>query len=545
MTLKNKLIATLILAPVFFSSVLFSQTDNYLKKIQEDTLNGKISINLAAHQDTLDMLSNEEIAGTDSYFRQGNIKKRKFIVEYHRLIGLNEIQKAEELVIKKQKSVENQKKSSVGEHELYDAYAIDIAQRKKESNEELRKLLEKHRRYKRKIKEITKGDSTGAYIDANDFSIHSKQFARENAISGWFLDNYIKYTKAKIYDSQREEDIEKIMKSKRRFKKAAEKFHNIGTYEGYKEGRNFIDTCIIYGSLTKVKVPKALVDAERKRMHNKVLKTKAALETNEIMKDGSITGINFLRRDTCLLKPGVFSFNDKVVVISTFQTEAINDQGKQTDAQLSADEALLNYIKLNTEGGKRFKNGLDVVGGGLYPYIQDHIKTDLWKFDGLNYQVKAIYTQIESKSYTRRFVESYLSPIEIDTNYAGFVLEETQGDNKIEFFRNHKGTKMKLTLQDSTYVFFSDVKDYTKGPRENNIKKVELTYVEFDKEDYDRQKQLKLIKNRNYKHYTVKQKKFTKRNKNEQNIILKRFENLYKSTARKGESIIAKNKRHN
>ncbi len=431
-----------------------AQTKKFLEKLRSDTTNHKISINVKRDiyvRDSIQEVLRKKTDIQKRYFYESELKKYNFKIQYDSLIIKDKLEKAEQLV-KKKLSNKELRETITGELRMFKAYYIDDQARLLEAESELERLLEKRRPFKKKFKELTKPKNLEGYLEGEELAQRCINYGKRiNYPTTEHVKYYDQYARAKILDEHiKKADLEKITKKKKTFLKTMKPYLEAEDMDKYIEAMNLLDTIELYArTAPKVKLKRKEFISVHYKLQRLIEREREYLNYDKLAKKGKNYGIQQLRSDTANPE-GIFVFNDKIVVIKSFNSEYNMISLIEGDGRQQADKMLVRYADENDNKDKHSKANERVKGGKAIPYFVDGSIQKVYSEQGL-YQIRVSYDVVRNKSFTNQLKEG-IRPVDIDTNYYGLIHKDFDMGWQVSFYRNQEGSFAQYLKKDSLII---------------------------------------------------------------------------------------------
>lgn len=228
------------------------------------------------------------------------------------------------------------------------------------------------------------------------------------------IEEHYNNTRAQVLDKEYEEEsLEKTVgKSQEKFQKRLEEMIEKENKD-FEEIYEYVDKSQEYAKLTKSHIPTRYFELTKKQLEAYNMKQQ---QTND--KTNKITNMEIIRMDE-LNTPGIYSYKDKIVVITEIPLETYDIRVNKGTIIYESDKQLYRFL-LNSNKIKK-GDDLKIKGGDIIPFgngnqIVNYKYTDNRNPEGkVIAQGRVVYTRVGSRSQTKKLTEKYLAPISLDS----------------------------------------------------------------------------------------------------------------------------------
>jgi hypothetical protein len=345
------------------------------------------------------------------YYLKTELDHTLFEIYYTECYKSEELDNARDLIEKRLKDAEFRKDDLSLTYYNYckDRVYYDIKLQKMRYHE----LFNKERNFKRTYKKIIRDETLASYKKAESMTKLAIKYANEQNLEETieYLEDYLGYTQAMIFDESTEYDLSKLTHSERHFEDVFMNLVNSDSLAHIQEAKRIVDQCLKYASNSR-----SLLTPDYFEMQKKVV---VSALSDYYERDGNIHAGNMGNQVVNgsvenMNPPGVYKWGENILVIGFVELSSRFENVNRGEAIIAADKKLLEYIKVNKLG--KIKKSVKMGSTYIIPYVIKGAKEDFY-FDPANqvWQYMVCYTMIVNNYFTDQ-VSQYLAPITFQTD---------------------------------------------------------------------------------------------------------------------------------
>jgi hypothetical protein len=293
--------------------------------------------------------------------------------------------------------------------DYYNKHKDDVNRLIKQQRMHYQALFSKEKNFKKEFDRIAESGSQDSYRKTERMVNLAMKYARENNLTETikYLETYIAYTQALIFDLASSYNLVEITGSVKEFERVFLPLIQSDSLKDIKEAEFLLSHCMNYARLTGSRLNQEFFTRQSMLISTSLsdlLERQGREKELDRYTDEAVKA----RFDT--VNPcGVFKWHDQVIVIDEFIPTSSMEAVKKGEAILHADKMLSAYLKKNKLCGSydELKFGYAFV----IPY-QSNAKNSAFFFNSLSqkWQYIACYTSIVDAVYTQR-VAKYMPPL--------------------------------------------------------------------------------------------------------------------------------------
>jgi hypothetical protein len=292
---------------------------------------------------------------------------------------------------------------------FYRNYKTDINDLIKQQRIHYQALFAKEKNFKKEFDRLAETGNQDSYKKTARMVNLAMKYARENNLSETikYLESYLAYTEALIFDSGSSYDLAALTGSAKSFETIFNPLVESDSLKDLKEAEMLVSHCINYARLTGSKLSPEYFLKQRMVLTSS-LSDLLIQQGREKELDRYTDQAVKARYDT--INPcGVFKWHDQVIVIDEFSPTSSMEAVKKGEAILHADKMLSAYLKKN-----KLCASLDELKFGyafVIPYLSN-AKNSAFYYNARTqkWQYITCYTTIVDAGYTQR-VSKFMPPL--------------------------------------------------------------------------------------------------------------------------------------
>ncbi|MBA7694033.1 hypothetical protein ES703_102634 [subsurface metagenome] len=351
-----------------------------------------------------------ESRAVNYFFVKRDLDFTIFLSHYYRLVFDEELEKAQDLVKSRLKSV--QKRGDRKAEDFYKEYRKKITSEIADQQRKYQALFAKEKIFKKEFYRFVNEGDEYSLKRAQRMTDLALKYALEKKLTTvyLYLHRYKTYINSIIFDFYYTYDLAILTESEKAFQKIFNPLVESDSLELIKEAGKLAEHCYTYAS-NKLSSLDTLYFA---RQENLVVTSIADYYKRKGSNSAfaSIGGQSTIARLDTLNRAGIYKWHDKIVVVGYFQPAAKNYNVKKGEAILNADRKLIEYIRIN----RLAKLGKVVRMGHTYliPFKdEDQVSEFRYNPTENKYQYIVCYTRVESTYFTRT-ISKFLPPLQFD-----------------------------------------------------------------------------------------------------------------------------------
>ncbi len=348
------------------------------------------------------------------YYLKRELDHTKFSREVEEWIYNEELDKAKQLCEERLERVKlKNDKASI---EFYDNYKDRINKEIKYQKMRYQELLTKEKVFKKEYTTIIKEENLESLAKAKRVTLLAIKYAKENQLNNSleYLNTYLGYTEARIFDLESPYDLENLTRVQKDFEKVFLPLLSSDSLNNLNEAEELVNNCYFYAANSK-----SLIDTSYFSKQKQAVITAISDYINQAdnpdAKLAAITDKAITARKDSINPRGVFKWGEYIVVISNFVPSSGYEKVKKGEAIIHADKVLAKYLEKNELG--KIENG-DKMG---YTYIIQFNSSESGAEDffydekSQSWQYMICYTQVVNSYFTKQ-VSKYLPPLKFNDN---------------------------------------------------------------------------------------------------------------------------------
>ncbi len=349
-----------------------------------------------------------ENRATNYFFAKRDLDFTIFLKHYHEYIFDEELDKAQDLVESRQKSV--QKRGDKTAEDFYRDYKRRINNEISEQQRRYQALFAKEKTFKKEFYRFVNEGDEYSLKRAQRMTDLALKYALEKKLSSvyGYLFNYKSYINSLLYDYYSEYDLARLTKSEAEFERSFLPLVESDSLDLIQEAGKLVDHCYNYSLNTSSSLD-TMYFAQQKRLVAYYISDYYDREgSSEVL--AGMKQTSFIARLDTLIQEGIYQWEDQIIVIGHFKPEAINKNVRKGEAILNADQRLIQYMRLNRL--IKFDKELKMGQTYLIPYVNNEQLTEfMYNPSKKSYQYIVCYTKIDSDYFTRKLGQ-YLPPLQ-------------------------------------------------------------------------------------------------------------------------------------
>lgn len=343
------------------------------------------------------------------YYLKRELDHTKFAKAVEEWIYDEDLEKAKELCeTRLERAKLRNDKASI---QFFDIYKDRINKEIKYQKIRYQELFTKEKYFKKKYYSIIKEGNLESFKKAKRITLLAMKFAKENNLNNTieYLNTYLGYTEAKIFDLESSYDLENLTRDQKDFEKLFIPLLSSDSLHRLEEAEQLVDNCYFFSANSK-----SLLDTNYFAKQKQAVTTAISDFINQADNPNAelavITDKSITARHDSLNSRGVYKWGEYIVVINNFVPSSNYEKIRIGEAILHADKALAKYIEKNDLG--RLQSGDKMGQTFIIKYnSSENGEKDFFYDEKLqSWQYMICYTQLVNSYFTKQ-VTKYLPPI--------------------------------------------------------------------------------------------------------------------------------------